>query len=196
MTRLPAALLAAVALLAGCDIVGESPETRFFTLGSVPAEGPPTAAPGAPLVVDAVEIPEALERPELVRRQGDYRIEVSDVDRWAAPLAAMIRDVLIDDLVQRMPPGQVAVAGRPGEVWPARTLVVTLHDFAPAADGRVRLDAAWVVLAGQDEEPSARGREEISVAGGPGADGQAEGMSRALGELADRIVAELARAGS
>lgn len=194
----PCALaLAALVSLAACDVVGDSPQPNFYVLDSVPAESAPPAVEGAPLIVDDVVIPESLERPEIVRRLDRYRVAVSDVDRWAAPLAPMIRDVLIQDLAERLPPGQVAVSGRPGEVWPARTLVVTIHEFAGRPDGSVLLEASWAVLEGREEEAVLRERQAIEVAGsGRGAAAQAETMSRALGRLADRIVAGLAGAGS
>lgn len=187
-------VLAALLPLAACDLVGDSPQPNFYVLDSVPGEGAPPAVEGAPIIVDDVVIPEALERPEMVQRLDRYRVAVSDVDRWAAPLGPMIRDVLIRDLAERLPPGGVAVSGRPGEVWPARTLVLTVQEFAARPDGSVLLEASWVVLEGREEEAALRERQTIEVAGaGGGAAAQAEAMSRALGRLADRIVAGLAR---
>ena len=192
MTRGCVLLSCMLLLLAGC---ADSPESRFFVLSPVPPSQPAAAVDGDPLVVDAVDIPESLDRPELVRRLNDYRMDVSDVDRWGAPLGRMIREVFIEDLAERLPRGMVVVDGRPGDRGPARAVVINIHDFAGWPGGEVKLDVSWAVLDGLQGDPVVRRRQTIQVpTGGTQSINQADGMSRALGTLADIIVSAQARA--
>ncbi|SOY53497.1 PqiC family protein [Cupriavidus taiwanensis] len=107
MKRLPLTLVcasAAAAVLAGCA----SPEPRYYTL----AQGPGTVAAPAPAVapstdtlwleVAPVRVPERLNRPQLVVRDGgngngngsDAGVRLLDLSRWSAPLPDELRDAL------------------------------------------------------------------------------------------------------
>lgn len=179
-------LLLVLLALAGC---ADSPDTRFFVLEAVPPSEPASNASGDPIAVDAIRIPDYLDRPELVRRLGRHRIHVSSVNRWGAPIASMIREVLIENLEQRLPRGLVSAPGQ--HAGPSRPLLVRIYDFALNASGRVELDADWSLF---DDRGNVllRRREKIEVEPSEiSAAAQAEGMSRALATLADRIVAAL-----
>ncbi len=113
------ALVAAVLASAGC---ASSPPTRYYTLEAV-APGTPaqvvqvarraagTAVP--PLRVRAVQIPPALDRPELVREVAPGQIDIREFDHWAAPLGRMSRQALHENLAARLPPGTLALPGAP-----------------------------------------------------------------------------------
>ncbi|MEM5273742.1 PqiC family protein [Cupriavidus taiwanensis] len=105
MKRLPLTLLcagAAAAVLAGCA----SPEPRYYTLAQGPtavAAPAPAAAPSADplwLEVAPVRVPERLNRPQLVVRDGqdgsggDAGVRLLDLSRWSSPLPDELRDAL------------------------------------------------------------------------------------------------------
>jgi uncharacterized lipoprotein YmbA len=175
----------ALLLLAGCALVN----ARYYALVAVP--GHRVAAGGPPVAVEAVRLPDALDRPEVVRRVA-ASVDTSERDRWAAPLAELMRRVLGEDLTVRLPPGMVAPPGPAGA--DTRRLIVDVEDFAADAEGHVVLAAAWTLLGAEvAPSPALRGTERIEIDGAPGYPAQAAGMSRALGELADRIAAAVAR---
>lgn len=88
----------AAAMLAGCA----SPEPRYYTLaqGAGAATPPTVAAPSANtlwLEVAPVRVPERLNRPQLVVRDGngsDAGLRLLDLARWSAPLPDELRDAL------------------------------------------------------------------------------------------------------
>lgn len=186
-----AALLAALVLIAGC---GSSPPTNFYALKPTPPEssGVAEVAPGAPILVDAVRIPPVLDRPEIVRATGSSRVTVSGHDRWAAPVGGMIRTVLAQNLRSRMPASAILSSEDVNGGAPKRDLVVDIQEFQADASDTVVLSADWGLLdnAARAARPH---HERITVSGAGGdADSQVAAMSRALGELADRIVAAIA----
>ncbi|MBC7636850.1 MAG: membrane integrity-associated transporter subunit PqiC [Acetobacteraceae bacterium] len=94
-------------LLAGCA----STPLNYYTLAFV--AGVPQSS--LPLVIELrrVGVAAYLDRPEIVRSPTAYRLQVSDVERWAEPLGRMLERVFAEDLVQRLPGASVfAESGR------------------------------------------------------------------------------------
>ncbi len=173
-------------MLAAC---GGSPPTRFYTLDPVPAGSPIATLTGPPIQVGEVILPADLDRLGIVTRAGPDRLSVSDQDRWAAPLDGMFRRVLAADLAARLPDSKVLAPGDPAPAG-VRILTVNVRRFESDAGGHVTLDAGWALLNGR--APVRRGHEVIALQAGSAAGPEAAAMSRALGELASRIVRAIA----
>ena len=111
-------LLAAVLLVApfidGCST---SPRAAFYTLSpAAPPESVPSAAPRIYIAVDAVTIPDLVDRPQFVVRTGATQVSIDEFARWADPLKAQIARVLAADLAQAVPGALVSGYSRnPGD---------------------------------------------------------------------------------
>ncbi|UFS70651.1 ABC-type transport auxiliary lipoprotein family protein [Geomonas sp. RF6] len=84
--------------LAGC---ASSPHTRFYTLHPVgERQVERTATPAAPVsvFVRPVDIPDYLDRPQIVTRSGHNELVLAEFDRWAGSLADDITAVVAEDL--------------------------------------------------------------------------------------------------
>src|SRR5690349_19923056 len=95
--------------LAGC--VGSSRASRFYTLS--PAEVPDGAAASpvaATLAVGPVEIPDYLDRQQIVSRTGTNELVLADFDRWGGTLDREIDRSLVATLGPRLAPRSIAVA--------------------------------------------------------------------------------------
>jgi len=94
--------VAATALMNGCA----SPEPRYYTLASSPADAATAAAgrasrTGDPLWIEVtpVRVPERLNRTQLVLRDGTSGgVKVFDTSRWTSPLPDELRDALSQQL--------------------------------------------------------------------------------------------------
>lgn len=178
----------ALLLLAAC---GSSPKTHFYTLSVAPGR---TAAIGSPVQLAAVHVPPALDRRQMVRMAGANSVEISETNRWSAAFDEMVRNVLAQNLAQRLPRGKLILPNAPAPPGTA-TLVVTLVSFGPDADGRVKLNGSWTLLGGASADVVRE--HDVHFDGGPApdADAAAAAMSRALGELASAMAAGLSRSG-
>jgi uncharacterized lipoprotein YmbA len=184
--RLLAALL--ILTLAGC---ASSPPTRFFTLDAVPPGGAVRqSGRPAPVKVDAVHVPPALDRSSMVRGASGNRLEISSEDRWAGDLGETIRRVLTQDLASRLPAGAVVAPDAPAPPG-ARGLIVDILTFQPRGAGEVVLDADWTLLEGTQSHPVLSRSVHLSAPAAASAQGEAAAMSRLLGELADDMAARL-----
>jgi len=182
--------LAVSLLIAGCTA---APPITYLRLAPVP--GPTLTATGTPVTVAHVVMPPVVDRLALVTETGESTLETAENANWAAPLDEMATTVLAQDLASRLP--RIAVL-MPGEVLPSggvRTVRVDVLRFLPvngASRGYVALDADWQVLSAPGTVTES-GRSGIRVPRAPGAPAAAAAMSTALGRLADRIAAALAR---
>ncbi len=190
-----AGLALAGAALTGC---GHSAPTRIFTLA---AAGPSNAAAatyaGPPFRVDAVRMPAALDRLEVVQQSTAEELTVHDLAHWGAPPGDLARLALTQDLVARLPAGAVIYPDAPKPPG-ASSLVVDVLAFQRSTQGYV-LDASWTLTpspapAGQGATPLRR-ELRLTDPGGAGVDDagtEAAALSRLLGQLADAIAAGLA----
>jgi uncharacterized lipoprotein YmbA len=173
-----------------------SPPTRFFAL-DVAAPASSSAQDRAsgmsdPVKIDAVHIPPALDRESLVRGESGNQLEISSQDRWAGDLGEMIRRVLTQDLAARLPSGMVIAPESPAPPS-ARGIVIDIMTFQPQA-GEVVLDADWTLLQGTQSNPVLRRSLHLTAPAAASAQGQAASMSDLLGQLADRMAADLEKA--
>jgi uncharacterized lipoprotein YmbA len=177
----------AVLLLAGC---GHSPPTRFFTLDPVPASRPAAAGTMAPVRLDAVHIPPALDRPQVVTQLGANRLDVHDLDQWASPLGEMMRQTLAQDLLARLPQGEFVLPDAPRPAG-ARGLVVDVLQIDAAPGGQVTMQASWTVMTPGTNRILLVRNVQLTADASPGPQGAAAAMSQLLGQLADQIAGAL-----
>ncbi len=183
-----AILLTTVVLLAGC---GSSPKTHYFTLSRVPGGQERTASIGMPVTVAAVHVPQSLDRSEMVRATGDNTVEISDQERWTAPLGEMARRALSEDLAERLPRDEVVLPDAPAPPHTSQ-IVVSLAEFGPDPSGKVVLAGSWSLLDGERGKLLLRRDVALQTAAkGPGGSGEAAAMSELLGELANNIAKTL-----
>ncbi len=188
----PLAILLPMLALLALDGCGSSPPQHFYLLAAV--DGTVGQAVAGPLYrVDAVTIPSQLDRLQLVRRIDPNRLDITDAERWAAPLDEQIRQVMADDLAQRLPGRFVAPASPAGDTATG-LIAVDIDRFEANTGGEIVLAAEWSLRAG--DHISLRRTELVRVsADGTDVAAAPAAMSRALGLLADRIVTTLSQNG-
>jgi uncharacterized lipoprotein YmbA len=155
--------------------------------------------PGTPIVIAKVILPATLDRPQIVRRVSANQLDIDESDRWPAPLDEIVQRVLAQDLAARMASGMVILPGEPLPSGAIRRVFVNVATFEGDLSGHVVLHARWTVEAGDPNVPrvtNASHDEYIAIDAGSGSpDALAAAMSRALGELADRMASTLPNIG-
>jgi uncharacterized lipoprotein YmbA len=183
------------ALLLGLSACGSSPAVRFYTLTSL-QEGKNSPAIEIAerkgiVAVGPVEIADYLDRPQIVRREGATSVTLLEVDRWAGSLQGDLARVLVDNLAVLLGPGGYVVLPWEATALPDGRVQVSVTRFEGAGQDTVVLDALWTLHGKEKGEILAAGNAVIvEPAGGGGAGGMVEAMSRALAELSRRIAAE------
>lgn len=180
--RGPACLLLALGL-AGCA----GKPTTYLTLSPVP--GPARVAAGAPLAVSRIDIPPAIDRSGFTTATGPATLSVAGDTKWAGPVGVMGQIALARDLADRLSGVQVLMPGDPLPAGGARQVQVNIQTFLADGSGAVTLDADWAITGSDGAAVQQQGRFDVTLQGGTKPAEEAATMSRALGELADRIAA-------
>jgi len=143
-------------MLAGC---ASSPPVRFYTLTPVGNQEAQRSSPeGASHVavrVMPVEIPDYLDRPQIMTRDGRNALKLAEFDRWAGSLSDNIAAVLAENLGLSLGSDRIFVApGLGGEKADySVTMQVIRLDSHPG--DQVLLKARWTVFAGQGRADAA-----------------------------------------
>lgn len=170
-----------------------SPQVDLYTLAAVP--GVPARIAARSVELRRIGLAGYLDRPEIVRSAADYRLRLSERERWGEPLGGMIGRVFCEDLLQRLPDTAVysdtgAITARPDLV-----LEVDVQRLDTDAEGAVVLLAQIGVRRDDGSARMAAITLRVSVVPtGPGTPALVAAMSAALGQLADQVATRLAAA--
>lgn len=179
MNAIPRRGVLAVALaLAGCA----SPEPAYYTLAAVPG----ARLAGGPRLVEVRDpsIAGYLDRSEIVRSQGSYRLELRAGERWGEPFAPMLGRVFAENLSQRLPNATVFTAHSSLTPDPQVSVEVDVQRFDLGAAGQVIL-RAQVAVTRSSNKPFTRTVQYETVPASAGTASLVAAMSKLLGQLAD-----------
>jgi uncharacterized lipoprotein YmbA len=136
------ACTAAIALLGAC---AGTPPARFVTLDDGrPPNARSSAAPSVAVV--RANVPERIDRPQLVLRNEGHQVTLSEQYRWAEPLRREIPRVIARDLGELLDSGRVAVL--PADSWGSDADFKLTLDFAQldaVAGQGADVDVLWRV---------------------------------------------------
>jgi uncharacterized lipoprotein YmbA len=183
------------ALCAGC---GSAPKERFYTLAPASGALPPAASPAAvasqprtSVAIGPVRVPDAVDRPQMVVREGPNRVEILEQQRWAGSLRSEIARALVAGVGERLPDVQVSAGDSQAGRSAAYRVAVDVERFDATLNDSVSVQALWSVR--RDSGAAvASGRYSASEPTGPGGyDAIAAAYARTLtgmsGVIADAV---------
>ena len=191
LLRRSLSLAALVLPLAGC---AASPPVRFYTLapigypeGATPA---PVAANPVTVGIAPVEIPDYLDRPQIVTREGRNELKLAEFDRWAGSLSDNISAVLADNVATLLGSDRVAVSPAMGGGKTDVTVALRILRWDCVPGQRVLLKAQWTILAGKERKEVAARTASFTKSLG---DQRYETMVAAFDHILDQVSREIAR---
>lgn len=123
-------------------------------------------------------------------RQEDSHLEVSDENRWGAPLDEMLQRVLTQDLAARLAPGEVRFPQEPTNSS-VDELVLDVLEFDADNSGTVKFEGSWSLMKKDTPTPFLTRHVQLSETGPKDFAGQAGTMSRIVAQLSDQIIKSL-----
>jgi uncharacterized lipoprotein YmbA len=187
--------LAAAALLGSLAGCAQTVPTNFYTL-SVATE--PTVAKrsahGLVIGLGPITLPQYLDRPDIVTRQGANQMRLADLNKWAEPLEPLLTRIMAEDLYALLDANDVIPVPQRGDISLDRVVEVDISRFDADESGKVVLDARWRIYRGDNETLLASGRSQIEEQGAPVPDYNAivAAMSRAVGRASEEIAEAIA----
>ena len=137
-----------LSFLAGC---GSSPPSRMYTLNSLAA---PKAADTAAVItkdfivvgIGPLEIPDYLDRPQIVTRTSRNELKLAEFDLWGSPLASDISRSLAENLSSLLQGNGIAVLPWRVHIKSRYRMPVGIERFDVTPDSAVILKARWGVI--------------------------------------------------
>ncbi len=169
-----------------------SPSVNFYTLA--PVEEERLRYPGrkaAPLVIRVmpVEIPDYLERPEIMTKRGTHRVEMAEFNRWAGSFRGNITSVLAENLGLLLETDRIFVQP-PLDIRDIdyRVAIQVLRLDSRLGD-QVLLKAKWTVSPVNDMAPAAT---DIATFIEPLDDGDYETLAAGISRTLEQVSREIA----
>ena len=137
----------AAVLLSGCG--SSPPPVQFYTLNSLSGVGPQANTPDSDqniaIGIGPVQIPQILDRPQIVTRTGPNRIKVDEFHRWAGPLRDGFTRVLAENISLLLATDRVAVYPWDVDFDPQYRIALNIRYFEGQPGKNVLLDVVWRV---------------------------------------------------
>jgi len=175
-----------VLTIAGC---ATTPPPTYFQLeepANVQLSG---VERGIAVGVGPLNLPAYLDRPHIVTRATEHRLELSEFNRWAEPLKDSMLRVIAVNLSNQLETTRVFALPRRRPVVPIEFKVeINVARFDGTLGGEVMLVARWILLGKEDQLISTKVSIIREQSGGGGYDALIKAQNRTLHKLSNEIV--------
>jgi uncharacterized lipoprotein YmbA len=189
------ALAVAPLMVSGCTA---SKPSRFYVLTPLEASKEAAGAKGPAVGVGPVVIPQYLDRPEIVTRSSDNRLELAEFDQWGGRIGDNITRALAENLSGLLKTDKVSIYPWTDSSALTDQISVDITQFERDQSGAVTLSAFWSIADAQSGKLLLNGRSNIQKAVAPAASGATSAydpivaaMSEALASLSQEIAAAI-----
>jgi uncharacterized protein len=142
-------IIITISLLLGCSTT--SPPPKFYTLSSLAssksAEAPPLKSDIPVVGIGPVEIPDYLDKPEIVTRTATNELLVSEFNLWGGSLKTDIMRVLIENISSLLGSEPVTVVAWRAHIPGSYRIPIYLYRLDAISDGTILLRAKWGIVA-------------------------------------------------
>jgi len=182
-------------LLTGCG--GSSQRVEFYTLNPLTDMQAKANSPATDqklsIGVGPVEIPEMLNRPQIVTRSGPNKLNVDEFNRWAGRLDENLAGVLAENISLLLATDQVAVYPWQTDFKPRYRVALKIRYFEGQWGKDVILEAIWSVSSQQSQQTHIKRKSVINEPLTPEPDYAAlvAAHSQAIAQLSREIVKEI-----
>ncbi|AUT71899.1 PqiC family protein [Paraburkholderia hospita] len=194
MKRLSLCLAVALTMitLVGCA----SSKSEFYTLSAeAPRESVNHGSP-VTVVIGAVNVPELVNRPQIVVRAGTNHVTIDEFARWAEPLKSQIPRVFVADLSQLLNSPRVSTLPIGGDAAAAWRVRIDVQSFDASLGDTASVDVLWSVLPPGNAPPITGRTIASEPCAGAGYDAVVVAWSRALATVSRAIAAGIRTPGA
>jgi uncharacterized lipoprotein YmbA len=158
-----------------------------------PTEKPSVGTKPVVVNIAPVELPDTMNRLQIVTREGSNELKLAEYDRWAGALNENIGLVMAENLALLLGSEQVVSYPRVQAANPDFTVALRVLQLDCTPGDRVQLKAQWTLLAGPDRKEALT---RVTSYSEKLADKQypalVAAVSRTIGQLSRDIVREIA----
>jgi uncharacterized lipoprotein YmbA len=184
------AILVILFVSLGC---ASTPPSRFYTLNSLSTGELPEnpSAPKFSVALGPVEIPDYLDRQQIVVRTSRNELTLSEFDRWAGSLSENVARVLSENLSSLMAPYQVSIVPWAWGATYDYRVSVNILKFDIMPEDNVLLNADWTLTAKNGTRLVTKRESVTEPAQGKTYESRVSSMSGALAILSRNMAGEI-----
>ena len=175
-----------------CIQLGGDPIPQHYHLLSPQAEISSARPIARQLVLDQIEFPDYLDRPQLVTRNEDNQLVISASERWGEPLRDNLVRVLKENLFRRIP--ELSISNFPWQPASNKGLLLRLsvNQFDGILGQRTSVDIRWSLthLGTGQQVVQEHFNAALPISNNP--TDLVAGLSQALDQLSTQISSKLA----
>ena len=183
-TRLPLIAMSLCLSLAGCV---SSPPPRFYVLAPLSTERPVDAGTEIAVGVGPVELPDYLDRQQIVTRSGQNELKLAEFDRWGESLRDNAAQVLAENLAVLLPSKKISTYPWRRSAQVAYQVTVKVTRFDHTEGGETVLGARWSILDGAGAELLTRESRYVESPAGDSYPATVAAMNRALAQFSREV---------
>ena len=189
-------ILTTAVLLVGCG--SSPPPVEFYTLNSLSGmtqqASPTDANRNIQIGIGPVEIPEMLDRPQIVTRTGPNKLRVDEFHRWAGSLKERFARVLAENIGILLATDRVTIYPWEIDFKPNYRIAVDIRYFEGQLGENVILEAVWRVSGQEDQEIQIVKTSVIQeTLSSPDYEALVAAKSQTIAQLSREIVKEIQR---
>jgi uncharacterized lipoprotein YmbA len=181
------AMAVALALVGGC---ASAPKEQHYTLSATAAGAPVASLPNAAIAVGLARVNDVVDRPQLVMRASDNRVQILEQQRWAEPLKAGIPRVVAANLGRLLGTPNASAYPKAEAADIAYRVGLDVQRFESRPGDGVTLEIAWSVR-GRNSAAAHTGRSALTE---PAPGGDYEALVAAHSRALERVSREIAEA--
>lgn len=176
-------LSASLVLLAGCS----SPATRFYVLSARPTQAPMNLGQEVAIGVGPVELPDYLDRPQIVTRSGQNELKLADFDHWGESLKDNTTEVLAENLAALLGSKKISLYPWKRSTWVNYQVTVKIIRFDRTETGETVLFTRWSILNNEGKEVYSHESRYSENASGQGYANTVAAMDQVLAQFSREV---------
>ncbi|MCU7938513.1 MAG: PqiC family protein [gamma proteobacterium symbiont of Bathyaustriella thionipta] len=144
-----AAVLSGLLSISGC---GTSQKTNFYQLEETSSESLIGVEKGSIIGVGPINLPEYINRPQIVTRNSAHHFNVSEFNRWIEPINDSISRLLVINLSNNLNSNQIYWVPRSDRQYPLDLrVVIDIGRFDGKMGKDVVLESRWSIFDKEDK---------------------------------------------
>lgn len=140
----PGAMLLVLVFLSAC---GTTPKSNFYQFNELVNPSLTGVEKGNIIGIGPIQIPEYINRPQIVTRNSAYELNVSEFHRWVEPLKENITRTLVINISNNLQSNRVYWMPREDRQYPLDIrIAIDIGRFDGRMGGEVLLESRWSIF--------------------------------------------------
>jgi len=181
-------------ILAGCLSASSTPNPRFYALSAVGAQeaGRKFDIPAGMVIgIGPVEIPEYLNRPQMVTQDNSGMLTFAQFDRWGESLDIGLERLINENLIAMLPKATIEPFPWNVNVFVRYQVIISLIRLDSELDKDMQFTAQWSIIDLKDKRVLVTKRSEFRR---PIAPHNYSGLAKTLSSISASLSGEIAGA--